>query len=305
MVPTATLNPIPWLRELSNRATPDAKLLLWMIIATAISIALPLVVFTGARAANDADSWDYMAEGNDQNGEGDWYDWKNGNNQYQGQYGQNQYNGQQQQQEDEYNGYNNAAYGNAVQQNGYWANYEAQQEQAAEQENNCGWFDWGCEEGEYSPRWWKLVKSESDEDTEPTGLLLAVYFWTLAFLIYVIIVARRISITGASVGEMSSPFLMLAGYSITGMLFLGGLTGAIRDDGWGVAENGWYGQTGVLLYMTYMCSFVMGIFFYFLSAQLGDEEGQRSRQTKMGISSANQHLTLKERVKKSLYPRSS
>jgi len=282
---------IAWAKGLAHRTTPDAILLLWLVVGVAGAITLPLVAFTGARAANEADfdydQWVARQQANqqayNQNNDGkDWYNWKSNNGKYDDFDSYNEYNsyGYNQQQQQQYN-YNNGGgydYGNnIVQQNQYILDQEALDEKKKEE---CGIFYLICDLGPSVPVWFSAISEQasSADSDEPTKMLLFIYFWTIGFLLYMIVVVRQISVSGASVSESCVPFLMLTAYSFAGMLFLGGLTGAIRDEGALVAEHGWYGQTGVLLYMTYLCSFVLGLVFFFFSKHLAGEEG-------------NQHLT--------------
>mmetsp|Transcript_19291 Transcript_19291/g.53006 ORF Transcript_19291/g.53006 Transcript_19291/m.53006 type:complete len:180 (+) Transcript_19291:110-649(+) len=107
---------IAWAKGLAHRTTPDAILLLWLVVGVAGAITLPLVAFTGARAANEADfdydQWVARQQANqqayNQNNNGkDWYNWKSSNGKYDDFDSYNEYNsyGYNQQQQQQYNYY--------------------------------------------------------------------------------------------------------------------------------------------------------------------------------------------------------
>mmetsp|Transcript_20639 Transcript_20639/g.26619 ORF Transcript_20639/g.26619 Transcript_20639/m.26619 type:complete len:335 (+) Transcript_20639:129-1133(+) len=333
MVQRASSNPIAWIRDLSRRATPDGKLLLWMVIGTVVAIGIPLFVFLGARAANDADENDYMEynqQGNQQQVQNG-YGYQN-NQGYGNQAAYNQYSAynnqnQNKQYNNAYNNNNNAQENEEYDENEEDAEEQEQQQQYGNyqasgnqqqygkyqaygnQQVDCGWFDYGCNsdggDNNAVPFWWNMVNYERrrDDQDQPIVMLTVVYFWTIALLLYLINVVRRISTRGESIEETTAPILMMIGYSATAMLYLGALTGAIADDGYVVAKNGWYGQLGALLYMTLLASIILGLVLFLLVQQLGTEQGDLVRESKLDVHQQNQRYTLAQRVKRALSQR--
>ena len=202
------------LAALARRVTPDGKFLIGLYLGAAVSVVLPLIIFSAARAYSKSDNsydWDQFMNGNHYN--------KNNNRQ------------------------NNKSNG-----------------------------------GDYVPWWWTITSFERrrDPDDEPIGLLLFLYFWTIGVLLFVVRFVHAVTNKADDVAQVFGPACMLSAYGIGCMLYLGGLQGGILDDGWKVVEDGWYGQVGVLLYMTLACCTIVGATAAALS--FGAAENQKQLQ---------------------------
>ncbi|KAL7570170.1 hypothetical protein ACA910_020008 [Epithemia clementina (nom. ined.)] len=215
----------------------DGKFLIVWSFASILTWGLPLAVFAGARMANDDDGSS--------------------------------------------NNYNNNAQQN--QQNKYaYNNYQANQAAQYQYSNGCYWWQWGCDE-QYqaqnaqeleneSPWWW--LWSE-DERRSPYGVnptLVVIYLWLLFVIFLLTSYGRRTVVSGGSLYGVSSTCLMFANYCFISMLYIGGLEGAVDDDSQELDADGWYGQFGVLLYLTNLTGTIFGITYYFAFRRLAAEK---------------------------------
>jgi hypothetical protein len=213
---------------MSVEAYRDGKFLLMWSFATLLTVSAPVVIFGIARLANTASSSSA--------------------------YQQSQYANAQSAQ-------NAAAYNSAY--------YNGGQQYS----KSCYWWQSGCDnsyqaksyaEGEnHAPWWWLWSEDERREDGVIAPTVIVVYIWHVIVLWALFIYGRRSVVGGASLHGVSVTCLMFANYSFVSMLLLGGLTGAVFDDADSLDKDGWYGQTGVLLYMTEIASVILGICYYF------------------------------------------
>mmetsp|Transcript_22924 Transcript_22924/g.49999 ORF Transcript_22924/g.49999 Transcript_22924/m.49999 type:complete len:245 (-) Transcript_22924:164-898(-) len=215
-----------------SQAYNDGKFLLMWSFMAIVTVALPLVVFGGARLANSED-------------------------------------------EDE---------SNYSQVQAAYEAYNAAEtyQQSSKYANGCGWWQWGCDEDyqaknaeeleNHAPWWWMWAQDERREDGQVSPTIIVIYVWHLIMLWALTIYGRRTVVGGGSLQGVSSTCLMFANYSFISMLFLGGLEGAIFDDASILSENGWYGQFGVLLYMTEFTSVIFGLVYFFGFRRLAAEK---------------------------------
>lgn len=217
---------------MSSQAYQDGKFLLTWSLASLLTFGVPMIIFGGARLATR------KGEGQDDD-------------------------------EEQYNKYNavqgQAAYNNQI-------NYK----------NDCYWWQWGCddeyqpqnkqEEENHAPWWWMWSEDERRQEGEVSPTIIIIYVWHVVLLLGLTIYGRRAVVGGGSLYGVSATCLMFANYSFISMLFLGGLQGAILDDASILDENGWYGQLGVLLYMTEFTSLFFGLCYFFAFRRLAAEK---------------------------------
>ena len=139
-------------------------------------------------------------------------------------------------------------------------------------DDGCSWYQWGClnyfnykneQEAENdSPWWWMWTEDEKREEGKVAPTMYFVYAWHLMILWAITVYGRRSVVNGGSLYGVAATCLMFANYSFISMLFLGGLTGAVFDDARSLDETGWYGQFGVLMYMTNITSVIFGIYWF-------------------------------------------
>jgi hypothetical protein len=216
-------------------------------------------------------------EGGSQDGQENQYQYNNGQQYNQGQYNNGQEGGQQQQQ---YQG--GQYYGQ--QYNGQYYNQNGQQQYNSMQSyGKCKWYQFGCtnnymyqqypnrnEWDNYLPWWWMWAEDErrqgQQDGANPT--LVVIYIWSLILLAGLSLFGHRTLLTKGNMNAVAAPLLVFANFSFLSVLFLGGLKGAIEDDGYGVMKYGWYGQFGVLVYMTHFCAAIYGLTYYFVVRQI-------------------------------------
>eukprot|EP00527_Entomoneis_sp_CCMP2396_P002630 CAMPEP_0198139976 /NCGR_PEP_ID=MMETSP1443-20131203/3197_1 /TAXON_ID=186043 /ORGANISM="Entomoneis sp., Strain CCMP2396" /LENGTH=249 /DNA_ID=CAMNT_0043802273 /DNA_START=88 /DNA_END=837 /DNA_ORIENTATION=+ len=219
---------------MTSQAYNDGKFLLTWSIASLLTLGVPMVVFGGARLANTEDDYEQASSSSN-----------NAQEQYQNYQASQAYNGG--------SGYS----------------------------SDCGWWQWGCDGGyaaknnqeveNHAPWWWMWTEDERREDGQISPTIIIIYVWHLIMLWAITVYGRRSVIGGGSLYGVSATCLMFANYSFISMLFLGGLEGGIYDDATILDENGWYGQFGVLLYMTNFASVVFGISYFFGFRRLASE----------------------------------
>lgn len=208
----------------------DGKFLLIWSIASIATFAVPVFIFGGARLANSDSAYEQQAQAA----------------KYQ------QYNAE------------NAAM--AQYRNGAY-------DQEPREDEGCEWWQWGCDSAadrsswqaqtNHAPWWWLWSEDDQRKEGVTAPTVIVIYVWHLVLLWALTIYGRRSVVGGGSLYGVSALCLMFANYSFISMLFLGGLEGAIFDDAAQLGANGWYGQTGVLLYMTNMLSVVFGLVYFF------------------------------------------
>jgi len=226
------------------KLTPHVLLMSWLTSGVC-SVVLPLLVFFISRMV-------YVNQNGDENENNNgyyscpWYKFWGCNN--------NNYN---------YN--NEGENGNNNNNNGYY------------NQNSCTWYKWwGCnnnynyneqqqEEDENSAPWWWVwgnrERRRDDESASPA--LVFIYIWSLLLFASVFVYGYRSFRFGGddNLKTVVGALVIFANYSFLSMFFLGGLEGGVQADGPELDENGFYGQFGVLMFMTYFFWFVFSTTF--------------------------------------------
>lgn len=124
-------------------------------------------------------------------------------------------------------------------------NYNGQQQQ-----NNNG-----------APWWWLWAEgNQRRQGFNPT--LILIYFWSL--LLFGGILYYGYFIIDRNISSLIAALLVYANLCVLSMLFLGGLQGGVQVDGPQIQEDGFYGQMGVLLWITNFFGFVFSVVFAYL-----------------------------------------
>lgn len=214
---------------------PDAKFLSVLYTTAAVVFFLPLLIFSWARLTH-------------QN-----YDENNNNNgQQEQQYNQNQY-------------------------------YDNQQQQ-----NRCRWYQWGCSDNyQYQdnngsrderdnalPWWWPWSEDERRRDAEEMAnpTLVVIYLWTVLLLLGILFYAYKTVKEMREMLGLAVSMLMLGNLSLISMLYLGSLEGGVQDDGRVIEEQGFYGQFGVLLYLTNLLATIFGVVWFFMIRSMVNDQ---------------------------------
>jgi len=158
-------------------------------------------------------------------------------------------------------------------------NYNGDGNQQNNNENNnyqnagrCRWWQWGCndnynyenaEEAEDgSPWWWVWAEDERRrEDVNPT--LIIIYIWSVLVFLGIVCVGHNAIRNNGNLNGLVAMLLIFANLSFLSMLFLGGLEGGVQDEGRELDEHGWYGQMGVLMFITNLFWTVFAVVFAF------------------------------------------
>jgi hypothetical protein len=236
--------------------TPHSLFLTLWYGSAAACVIVPLIVFGASRLQNDHGEYNSYYQQNQEGAQQEYYyrykkcewyqfgcsDWYNPCyqqnsiwNRNNGQNGENQNNNNEQcrqlmEQQDQ-NAQGNGFYG-------YNANYKP------------WWYLWAEDER----------RTEQVNGVNPT--LVVIYAWTLCVIGFMLLHGHKTIVFNANLDALSASLFIFANCSFLSMLYLGALTGAIEDDGEAMKSFGWYGQFGVLLYMTHMfCVAWGGVYF--------------------------------------------
>ena len=191
------------------------------------TVALPMIIFMGARLANDADG---NQEGQQQNN----YNYKNyGCKWYQLQCRRTRYN--------YYNGNN------------------ANEQQGEERDDGLPW-------------WWLWAHDDARREEETNPTMVFTYVWSIILFSGLIFYGYRAYSRGSDLSGVVASLVVFANFSFLSMMFLGGLEGGVQADGPEIEEDGFYGQLGVLMYMT---SFLWTIFAVVFAIVLYRKNSQR------------------------------
>jgi hypothetical protein len=150
--------------------------------------------------------------------------------------------------------------------------------------NSCSWWQWSCnssnqqqqqtddttytkQQQQYTittPWWWwfpadaeKHMRESHGDSTNPTVVL--VYAWTLIVLTALFYFGRLQDQRGADLYRVVVGFLVFAQMSFTQLTLIGGLEGAVQTHGKELNEQGFYGQFGVMTWMTSCFSFFASV----------------------------------------------
>ncbi|KAL7569639.1 hypothetical protein ACA910_008296 [Epithemia clementina (nom. ined.)] len=126
-----------------------------------------------------------------------------------------------------------------------------------EGQDKCRWYEWGCRDGqgngggqgEQAPWWYFSKGGEVDDEGGVNPALVFIYIWSMLLFGFILHHGLRT----LAKGKTFATVVMLAVFAnvvLISMFFLGGLDGAIDVDGRQVEQYGWYGQLGVLMYLT-------------------------------------------------------
>jgi hypothetical protein len=112
----------------------------------------------------------------------------------------------------------------------------------------------------YKP-WWYLWAEDERRTEQVNGVnptLVVIYVWTLCVMGFMLLHGHKTIVFNGNLHALSAALFIFANGSFLSMLYLGALSGAIEDDGEAMQAFGWYGQFGVLLYMTHLLCVAWG-----------------------------------------------
>mmetsp|Transcript_39063 Transcript_39063/g.94473 ORF Transcript_39063/g.94473 Transcript_39063/m.94473 type:complete len:273 (+) Transcript_39063:311-1129(+) len=202
------------------------------------------------------------------------------------QYQQEQQNQQEQNQEDyqqQYYQQNYDQYGNYVgpthwwqfwkkNNNGYYygEDQQQQQEEQNDRENEIRspwWYIWGDDrEGE-----------RGDPEIQGKGAMIFIYLWTLLLVAGLIYLANTTDMKAAKLEKFRWALTGFLNYCLVTMILLTSLEGGIQVEGRDLEEDGWYGQTAVLIFLTCLFGLIQSIAYIVWSGKrIGNKEEIKS-----------------------------
>jgi hypothetical protein len=143
----------------------------------------------------------------------------------------------------------------------------------------CKWYQWSCKATQYNynngdgnndevplPVWWIATfggvdeeeRREQEENAETPGALKFVYVWSLLIFVGIllygvfVVLKRRRQPSG-----LLAALFIFTNYAILSMLMLA--SGVISDEGRQLENTGFYGQFGVLMFLTYFWFALFGV----------------------------------------------
>ena len=173
-------------------------------------------------------------------------------------------------------------------------NSDAEQNNANGNDGNaaggCRWWQWGCnQQGEEqnggeqqergSPWWWMFSGEDAGEDERPSPALVFAYIWSVSLFIFVLLHGSK-CVTRGRAHVTIVMLAVFANLAFLSLFFLGGLEGAIEVEGRAIEEHGWYGQFGVMMYMTNSFWLLFSVAFVFIVMLRGNGSEGSSNTSK-------------------------
>lgn len=166
-------------------------------------------------------------------------------------------------------------------------NYNNQGQYDNQQNGGCRWWQWGCndnyqyeqndsrdEEENALPWWWPWSEDERRREAEDMAspTLVVIYLWTLLMVGGILFYAYKTVKDLRDMVGLAVSLLMLANFAFISCLYLGSLEGAVQDDGRVIEEQGFYGQFGVLLYLTNLFATIFGVAWFFIIRSMVNDQ---------------------------------
>ena len=171
--------------------------------------------------------------------------------------------------------------------------------------NNCRWYQFGCsdnndnqEQGsgdrQGAPWWWFGARDERRAEDSASPALILCYVWSIV-LFAVILRYGSIAVNGGNSLAVISSLVIFANLCFLMMVLLQGVDGVVEVEGRQVEENGFIGQMGVLMFMTYFLWLLFSLVFVYL-IRLRE---QRSNVTTVEISPSDYQVAPDEKAQMS------
>lgn len=153
-------------------------------------------------------------------------------------------------------------------------NNNGEEENQNNNNNSCRWYQWNCsnnyneqgEEGQRentAPWWWFGANDRRGEDGGPSPALIVAYCWSLVMFCIILKMGYDGVINGQD-RAVSASLIVFANLCFLMMILLSGVEGIVESDGPELEENGFYGQMGVLLYLSCFLWLLWSLTFVFL-----------------------------------------
>jgi predicted permease len=109
---------------------------------------------------------------------------------------------------------------------------------------------------------WANEEQRRDDNSNPT--LVVVYLWSVVVFAGLVFYGHRAYTNRHDMSNVITAFIMFANVAFVSMMFLGGLEGGVQAEGPEIEEDGFYGQVGVLMFMTYLFWTIFSLVFAFM-----------------------------------------
>ena len=192
------------------------------------------------------------------------------------------------------------SYGNNEDQN------QDNQDQNDQYQNNCRWYQWGCrqnyngdgeqrqDEGNGAPWWWWSGGEDQRREEGPSPAVVFCYCWSLLLFGTILYGGFQGIKTGRDVVVIAALFVF-ANLAFILMILMQGVEGFVDADGPEMEENGFYGQLGVLMYMSYLAWLIFSVVFIFIIRR----RASRANVTKIEIEPSDYQIHPEPEVKRS------
>jgi hypothetical protein len=250
-------------------------------VSAAVVVILPLIVFGSSRLQNDHGEYNSYYQQNQDGAQQEYY------YRYQKcawyQFGCSDWYNPCYQQNSVWNRNNGQDGGNQNNNN----NEQCRQMMEQQDQNGQGNGSYGYNMN--SKPWWYLW-AEDERRTEQ----VVIYLWTLCMIGFMLLHGHKTIVFNANLDALSASLFIFTNCSFLAMLYLGALTGGIEDDGEAMISFGWYGQFGVLLYMTHLLCVAWGVAYFIIVRGMILSRSTTSRSTtKMDVTPSD-YLPYKE-----------
>jgi preprotein translocase subunit SecG len=141
--------------------------------------------------------------------------------------------------------------------------HSAENNSNTDNNSNCHWYQWICSVKEQrqasgsSVPWWWLGGQVSNNNGQPRPVLIFIYIWSL-ILFGAILYFGSAAITSGQDAAVIATLCVFANLCFVLMMLVqvageGLVATTSYGGGANLSQDGFYGQMGVLLYMTYFC----------------------------------------------------
>ena len=144
------------------------------------------------------------------------------------------------------------------------------QDDQQEYYNTCRWWQWGCNSQYYgdanqeeqrqddqelgTPWWWFFSKEDDkrrrEESQSNNPAMVLVYIWSLLLFSALVWFGYRQLKHGSDLYRACIAFAVFGNFSFMTLFLLGGLEGGVQTEGPELEEQGFYGQFGVMMFLT-------------------------------------------------------
>lgn len=142
----------------------------------------------------------------------------------------------------------------------------------------CHWWEWGCNRSynqnaqqannnnghTYAPWWWFFASEDEKQirvqSNSSNPALVLVYVWSVILFCFIVKFGYRQFHNRGDLYRTTAVLAVFANFSFLAMFLIGGLDG-VQTEGPEVELRGFYGQFGVMMFLTYFCWLIFSVTF--------------------------------------------